>query len=438
MPKDFDALRRREFSRLDRNGLVYADYTGCALYPESLPLNHARYLAHTVLGNPHAESGPSKASTDWTVEAKRRTLALLAADPSEYDVAFTANASGAMRILAEAFPFEAGSRLVLSADNHNSVNGLRLAARAHGAKVSYVPLRASLDSEDPRPFLRSSARNRHAPKLFAYPAQSNFSGVRHPLEWIRLARDAGHFVLLDAAAYLPSNALSLTEWPADFVALSFYKIFGYPGGVGALVARKEALARLRRGYFSGGTVDFASVQNAMVRWKGSAEAFEDGTPNFMALPAVCEGIEWFRGLGADQIGARARQLTSRFLAGLAELRGAVTIYGPPGADNRGGTVAFNLCAAGRVIPAEELEAAARAEGIALRSGCFCNPGAAERALSIPARQARRCLQKPAFTIPKLRDCLGNIPVGALRASFGPANNFEDIDRLLHFLITQVE
>jgi selenocysteine lyase/cysteine desulfurase len=39
---------------------------------------------------------------------------------------FTANASGAIRILAEAFPFRAGSRLILTADNHNSMNGLAL------------------------------------------------------------------------------------------------------------------------------------------------------------------------------------------------------------------------------------------------------------------------------------------------------------------------
>ena len=62
------------------------------------------------------------------------------ADPAEYDVVFTANASSAIRILAEAFPFRAGSRLVMTADNHNSVNGLRVAARQHRAVVDYVPL----------------------------------------------------------------------------------------------------------------------------------------------------------------------------------------------------------------------------------------------------------------------------------------------------------
>jgi selenocysteine lyase/cysteine desulfurase len=96
--------------------------------------------------------------------------------------------------------------------------------------------------------------------LFAFPAQSNFSGVRHPLEWVHDAQKRGYRVLVDAAAYLPSTALSLQDVPADFVVLSYYKLFGYPTGVGALVARHEALAMLRRRYFAGGSVQFVSVQ----------------------------------------------------------------------------------------------------------------------------------------------------------------------------------
>ena len=122
------AMRVREFARLDAAGLAYLDYTGAALYPASLVRRDARRLATRVLGNPHSESAPSIASTDALEEARRLTLRLLDADPNEYDVVFTANATAAIRILAEAFPFTSGSRLVLSPDNHNSVNGLRVAA----------------------------------------------------------------------------------------------------------------------------------------------------------------------------------------------------------------------------------------------------------------------------------------------------------------------
>ena len=112
------------------------------------------------------------------------------------------------------FRFAPGSRLVMTADNHNSVNGLRVAARQRRAAVEYVPLDAELRGLDPRPWLSRT------PGAFALcvPAQSNFSGVRHPLEWVRDAQQRGYRVLLDAAAFAATSPLSLSDVPADFVA----------------------------------------------------------------------------------------------------------------------------------------------------------------------------------------------------------------------------
>jgi selenocysteine lyase/cysteine desulfurase len=69
-----------------------------------------------------------------------------------------------------------------------------------------------------------------------------------------------------------SNRLDLSRWHPDFVALSFYKMFGWPTGVGALLARREALARLERPWFSGGTVVAAFVQR---EWYESGELDEE-------------------------------------------------------------------------------------------------------------------------------------------------------------------
>jgi hypothetical protein len=67
-------------------------------------------------------------------------------------------------------------------------------------------------------------------------------------------------VLLDAAAFVPTNRLDLAAVHPDFVALSFYKMFGYPTGVGALIARRDGARKLHRPWFAGGTITVASVQ----------------------------------------------------------------------------------------------------------------------------------------------------------------------------------
>ena len=58
----------------------------------------------------------------------------------------------------------------------------------------------------------------------------------------------------NAAAFVPTNRLDLAVVKPEFVTVSWYKMFGYPTGIGCLLARREALARLRRPWFSGGAV----------------------------------------------------------------------------------------------------------------------------------------------------------------------------------------
>ncbi len=135
--------------------------------------------------------------------------------------------------------------------------------------------------------------------------------MQHPLQFAHAAREAGYDVVLDAAAFVPTSRLDLSGVDADFVCVSFYKMFGYPTGVGALVARRDALARLRRPWFAGGTVEYVSVQNRIHQLRVGAEGFEDGTPNFLGIAAVPAGLSFLRQVGIDRIHERVADLTGR-------------------------------------------------------------------------------------------------------------------------------
>jgi selenocysteine lyase/cysteine desulfurase len=157
---DFQALRRSEFGRLDTGGHAYLDYTGTALYAASqIEAHHARLLTH-VFGNPHSEHPAALASTERMERARARVLEFFHADPAEYDLIFTANASAALKIVGESFPFERGSRFLLTADNHNSVNGIRMFAVGAGAEVQYIPLDGTLRPVQPQRWLDGAVRSR--------------------------------------------------------------------------------------------------------------------------------------------------------------------------------------------------------------------------------------------------------------------------------------
>lgn len=435
----FEKLRAREFGRLDEHGYVYLDYTGAALYAESHLREHEDFLEHNVLGNPHSENPASAAATRIIDETRRDVLDFFGADSDEFTVIFTANASAAIKLIGESYRFVDGSRFTLLEDAHNSVNGIRMYAEQKGAEATYLPLGAELRLDRSVPVPPAG----DGPSLFSFPAQSNFSGVRHPLTLADEAKRLGYDVLLDAAAYAPTSKLDLSAVPADFVCVSFYKMFGFPTGIGALIARHEALERLERPWFSGGTVEFVSIQNRMHRLGTGASAFEDGTLNFLGIAAIQSGLDFLKGVGMDRVTARISDLTARLLEVLGSVRHpngapAIRVYGPLSVVERGGTVAFNLQDdAGRVLPYGDVERAAGAAGIALRGGCFCNPGAAERALELPAEGMKKCLQeipRGEFSLKRLADCLGgDIAVGALRASVSLPTTDADLDRLEAFL-----
>jgi molybdenum cofactor sulfurtransferase len=433
----FARLRADEFGRLDAGGHVYLDYTGSGLYPESLVRGHADLLCSSVLGNPHSNNPTSAAASALVDAARRRVYEYFDADPAEYEVVFTPNATGALRIVGEAFPFEKGSRYVLTADNHNSCNGIREYAHARGAGVAYVPLDPDLRIADLQPHLAGADAG--LGNLFVFPAQSNFSGVKHPLEWVGQAQALGYRVFVDAAAYLPHNRLSLRQVKPDYLCLSFYKMFGYPTGVGVLLAKADALRELHRPWFCGGTVRFVSATSEVCKPYVTGRGFEDGTLNFLDIAAVPAGLDWLEKVGVDAIRRHALGLTEVLLregAALTHSDGAplMRVYGPADTDRRGASIAINvLDADGQVVFFKEVENRARAEGISIRTGYFCNPGAAEYAFDHPARDVSACTEDDDFDIHRYSACLQSRPVGAIRVSLGVASNEADVRAFLRHL-----
>ena len=130
--------------------------------------------------------------------------------------------------------------------------------------------------------------------------------MQHPLEWIEKAQQKGWDVLVDVAAFVPTNRLDLERWKPDFVPLSFYKMFGYPTGLGCLLARKTALAKLHRPWFAGGTITVASVQGDRYYFAEGAPAFEDGTLNYLSIPAIEIGLRHLAKIDIDVIHERVQ------------------------------------------------------------------------------------------------------------------------------------
>ena len=441
LQESFEQLRAAQYARLDEGGHIYLDYTGGGLYAEGQLDAHHALLKGQVFGNPHSLNPSSSAATELVDKCRRDILEYFNASPDDYVVVFTQNASGALKLVAEAYPFCSKSHYLLSFDNHNSVLGIREYAKAKEAKLDYAPLELpnlNLNAEVLTQFLETSPASRC--KMFAYPAQSNFSGVKHSLDWIAKAQAHGWDVFLDAAAYVPTNPLDLSKYKPNFVGISFYKMFGYPTGLGCLLARKESLAKLERPWFAGGTITLASVQGQKHYLAEGAEGFEDGTVNYLNIPAISIGLKHIQNVGIEKIQKHVSDLGTWLLEQMMSLKhsnGAplIKLYGPCTMKDRGATFTMNFYDADdHLIDHHIVEKKANGANISLRTGCFCNPGTGESAFGITKDELKSCFAQPQsrLTLDDLQLCIDGKNSGAVRVSLGIASNFEDIYKFVQF------
>ncbi|KAH8110424.1 PLP-dependent transferase [Phellopilus nigrolimitatus] len=428
-----DSLRRSDYTRLIRTDETYVDYMGGCLFPESLVQIHSDFLSRNIMGNTHSHASA--------------VLNFFKAPPG-YTVIFTANATGALKLVGESYPFREGGTFVLGVDSHNSVNGIRRFASQAGARVVYLGSgnRGGVDLAETENVLSEyqPSFSNGAPCLLALTGLSNISNSKNPLSICAYAKSLGYNTLLDAAALATTSTINLSETPVDAMAVSFYKMHGFPTGVGALVVKKDFLKTLRRPWFAGGTVDVVQVPGSLVTMADDImEQFEDGTINYLCLPAVTHGLR-FLSIYLPFLPLRLSALLHCLVSGLDELR-----HDTNGARvarvlsrlptrrlreigeqaNFGSTVSMHfLDPSGAMLPLSFVEHAAARQKISLRTGCVCNPGGAAAIIGIESDMEQLY---EGVTLKDFETRVGH-ELGVVRISLGLASNFEDVWRVLEF------
>ena len=391
-----------------------------------------------------------------------RALEFFKADPDKFDLVFVANASAAIKLVGEALrdhidslnsDIEEGTtrgqtrlHYAYHKDAHNSLVGLRELTGNEATTVfrSDAEVEAWLGISE-----SSTDASEHDLTLFAYPGQSNMTGRRLPLHWLKSAKQRPNtYTLLDAAALATTKQLDISSWTPDFTAISFYKIFGFPD-LGALIVRKS-VAQLLMGkkYFAGGTVDGVMVFGdapRMIRRQSVHEVLEEGTLPFHNIIALDHAfdthVRLFRSM--DTVSAHVAALTRYCVAQLCALKHAsgqklCEIYSLDSLlsndpSQHGGTIAFNLYRPdGAKISYRAVEQAADAAGIYLRSGAMCNPGGMATHLGWEAEELER-LFEAGFRCSKPIEVYEGKWTGVVRVSFGAASAKGDVDLFIGFL-----
>ncbi|KAI8821751.1 pyridoxal phosphate-dependent transferase [Fimicolochytrium jonesii] len=446
---------------------TYLDHAGATPYPSSILTQHTRDLLSFPFSNPHSAGSPSASATQERITAVRgQVLRYLNADPEEYAVVFTKGATDAARIVGEGVDWGgAGGEFWYLRESHTSVVGIRSVVEDRGgqgrARVitaesidAFLNAPNGLSEGDEHRRLDTTQYN-----LLAFPAQCNATGTRYPLNWVTKFRRRRHntntlpfLTLLDAASYLSTSSLDLTAHPADFTILSFYKIFGFPTGLGALIIRRSVAHLLNKSYFGGGTVSAISVSDDphSASWhepkQDVAARFEDGTLPFLQILALAHGFTFIESTlgGITRIGTHALCLRDFTRTHMSQLTHPHTttplcvIYESPPTLGRsqGPILCFNLLTpTGAPISPTSVLRLAAVQGIHLRAGCFCNPGACQQHLCLTPADVRRNHELHGVVCGGEYDIVDGTFTGCLRISFGACSSFGDVENWIQFLTT---
>ena len=329
---------------------------------------------------------------------------------------FTANASAAIGLVAEGVPF--GPTRAVRARGRQPQLGewhSRVRARVPAPPCTTCRSTTSCDSTEPRSVCtRCRARSGG---LFAFPAQSNFSG-RAASALARAARRS--------RAAIACCSTRRRTCPTSRAEPSR----GAGGLRRALVLQDVRLShrcrRARRAPTSAGRATAPVVRGrhgglrvgarrARMRYATGVEGFEDGTANFLAIGAIPAGLDFLEQVGVERVERRATWLALRLIRELrADASRRTARRWPRCTGRRAASVAARRSRSTCSIPRASRCRISWSRSARARRGCRCVAAASatrarrRRHSSFLPSRADRCLsttRATGWSIPRFAECM---------------------------------
>ena len=339
--------------------------------------------------NPGRSGHPTALAAARVVLKTRERLAGLLNAPDALSIIHCFNCTDALNLAIKG-SLRAGDHVVATALEHNSVLRVLGTLAARG-RISFTLVRPRGDGFVDPDDIRAAVTDKTA--LIVCTHASNVTGAIQPVAAVgRMARALGIRYLIDGAQALGALPVDVKALNCDLYAFPGHKALLGPQGTGGLCIGADVALFTQR---EGGT---GSSSDSLLQPAELPERYESGTLNLPGIAGLGAGCA-FVAERLSQIMMRERELSQALFEGLSAIEG-VEVYSPAKEAGRAGLVSFN---AFDLSSAQAADALAQ-RGFAVRGGLHCAP------------EAHRFL--------------GTLRRGAVRASLGHANTFEEVDRFL--------
>ncbi|HEX7492223.1 MAG TPA: cysteine desulfurase [Candidatus Limnocylindrales bacterium] len=343
--------------------LVYLDSAATSLKPQAV-IDAVDGYNSAYSANIHRGIYEMAEKATGAYETARESVARLINAPEAAEVVFVRNATEAINLVAYSWGrrnIGRGDTIVLTEmEHHANLVPWQILVQEKDGDLEFIPI---TDDGVLQLDVFQALLNLH-PKLVAFTHMSNMLGTINPVrELTEMAHAAGALVLIDGAQAVPHLPVDVQEIGADFYVFSGHKMLG-PTGSGALWARRELLEAMPP-FLAGGDM-IREVHLRRSDFNDIPYKFEAGTPDISAAIGLGAAAEYLMALGMENVRAHEQELAHYAMTTLRREVPGIEIYGP-GADARGGVVAFNLPG---IHPHDVAQILDRS-GICVRAGHHC-------------------------------------------------------------------
>lgn len=347
--------------------LAYLDNAATTQVPVSVLDAMQRFERHDRANIHRGVHTLSQRATD-AFEAARATVKRFVGASAEHELIFTSGTTDALNILAQGMTLategepllRAGDEIIVSGlEHHANLIPWQQAARHTGARLRVLlpDAQGRVHPRDLRALLSERSR------VFAITQCANATGYCPPLpELLAAAHDAGAITVVDAAQSVGHGHLDLAALGCDFAAFSAHKMYG-PMGMGALVGRRDLLARLSPLRFGGDMVDMVTFEDAT--FADLPARLEGGTPNVGGVVGMAAAADFVAGLHAHGLSAHLAELRAHGVEGLQKIPGLRVLN--PRADDAEAIISF----VSDTVHPHDIGTLLDEAGVAVRTGHHC-------------------------------------------------------------------
>jgi cysteine desulfurase len=356
-------------------------------------LERMQSVAIEFPGNPASQHGLGRAARRQLDEATDTVLAALTAAPSAaegYRVVWTSGGTEANNLALFGATRNHPGPIVVSAIEHASVRDAAMELQRLGHQVLWLPVGS--DGVCQLEPLKEWIAGHQSIALVSMMLGNNETGVLQPVDQAsRICRDAGVLFHCDAVQAIGKHRWDLESVPADLLTINAHKIGG-PVGVGALVMQRSLMVHPQ---LFGGSQQLES------------------RPGTESLP-LAAGMAYALSKAQQQLDGRIHHLAS--LRDLWERRLREALPSAVVIGDHSARLPQTSCIAFPGWNRQALQMALDLQGLACSTGSACASGSSQPSHVLAA-----------MGLP------GEWQMGALRFSWGPEHQEQDVDRAVEIV-----